>query len=289
MYHVLILSRDYVIRGWMGGLIRTFPLFRWSLGTGSTERAVSSTCLRVARYTRGNFSKNRERFRNKRPGAMPRGSQNFTHLSFPLPHSHPSFTPLDPAPSPRAFRRPITFTSCSSHRWYIELTSRGINWYRQPGRGPSSIRYARRVRPGFSRPRRARNVTSSSVWITRVSECRRSFSYADSPRYYGTRRRVDNAPEITLARAVKRPGWFRWNMRFRASAKILHLPRSLRSRRRMGEKNFPLPERFTVDSTIWASNKRDMLNNLFYFFLSIVFSIIICENYSRIKRFLILW
>lgn len=80
----------------------------------------------------GNFSKNRERFRDKRPGAMPRGSQNFTPLSPPF---RPSFSPLFRSRhrfgGPSRYFRHARATTCSSHAG-IELTSRGINWYRQP-------------------------------------------------------------------------------------------------------------------------------------------------------------
>lgn len=111
-----------------GQLIRSLPAFGdvSDFGIGSAERSIIDVVYALF-VTPGNFSKNRKRFRDKRPGAMPKGSQNFAFSTL-VPAALPPSSLLT---LPSDFAILVTRAARLS-RAGIELTSRGINWYRQP-------------------------------------------------------------------------------------------------------------------------------------------------------------
>lgn len=103
----------------MGGLIRTFPIFNNAGGRGGLGSPNMQYHRRVYAMfvTPGNFSKNRERFRNKRPSGRCQEEVKTLLLS-----SHPFSQGL--RPRHRAFRRPITLLpSRSRRRAHLALVS----------------------------------------------------------------------------------------------------------------------------------------------------------------------
>lgn len=150
-------------------------MFR-DFGIGSTEQ-YHRRCLRVVRYARQFFKEPRTFSGQTAWCDAKRKSKLYVPCLVP---GHPLSSPLSD------FAILVTRAARLPRRAGIELTSRGINWYRQAAikYADSSLRALRRC---------------SSVRIVHVSECRMSVlsSYGDSPRYYTTRR-IDNRHEITL-------------------------------------------------------------------------------------------
>lgn len=120
---------------------------------------------------------------------MPRGSQNFAPL-----RSHPFSRGLQPRH--RAFRRPITLlASRARRRAHLTLVS---NWRAEELIDTDSRAPLRLNTPDVAHWTLVCNVVRLNH--TRVS----SFILVRGFSTYYTTRRVDNAPEITFARAVNR-------------------------------------------------------------------------------------